>query len=190
MSEVALLAGWPGQATLRGEAWSWWGVSHASQRSWRQTHAWCVPGADNGAMYCSRVGWGRVAIEEVREIKGPRIMWALTGHGRYFAFYSELSGEPGGCVQRNNVLWISLWKIHFGRLGCRNKKADCEAVMISPPRDDGDQEVVRGWILNRLRIHFKMALHVACGRWEKDRSQRWLQGWPEWLEESSCYPMS
>lgn len=33
-----------------------------------------------------------------------QIMWALIGCGRDFEFYSELNGEPGGPVQRSDML--------------------------------------------------------------------------------------
>lgn len=39
-----------------------------------------------------------------RDKKGSQIMWALIGCGRGFEFYSELNGEPGGTVQRSDML--------------------------------------------------------------------------------------
>lgn len=39
-----------------------------------------------------------------RDEKEPPTMWALTGHGRDFGFYSELNGEPGGFAQRSDML--------------------------------------------------------------------------------------
>lgn len=55
-------------------------------------------------MCWSRASWGRVAIEEVREVNGLQTLRALVNHGKEFGFYSELNGESEGSERGNDTL--------------------------------------------------------------------------------------